>query len=179
MSTDHPRPWHRGSIFGDGRRRPLNREQRARYRYLLSAHYRAGRLPAKQERVGLALLRRLGADGQLDPSYDTLGADAGCSARTARRATASLRELGLLSWQCRLVRTEWRAEQTSNQYELLMTPGVQNGNGVLHSGGQSVRESQPINFNRLDAAARTNAMRQLLVLGASVPVGWQQEALNK
>lgn len=175
MPTSHPRPWHRGSIFGDGRRRPLNREQRARYRYLLSAHYRAGRLPAKQERVGLALLKRLGTDGQLDPSYDTLGNDAGCSARTARRATASLRDLGLLSWQCRLVRADWRTEQTSNQYELLMTPAPM----LPCCGGQSVREIQPIKLNRLDATARANAMRQLVALGASVPVAWQQEASNK
>lgn len=175
MPTSHPRPWHRGSVFGDGRRRPLDRNARARWRYLLSAHYRAGRLPAKQERVGLALLKRLGADGQLDPSYDTLGADAGCSARTARRATASLRDLGLLSWQCRLVRSDWRAEQTSNQYELLMTAAPE----LPHCGGQSVRESQPIKLNRLDASARANAMRQLLAIGASVPVAWQQGASNK
>jgi hypothetical protein len=34
----HPRPWHRGSVFGDGPRRPLDREQRARIKYLLNAH---------------------------------------------------------------------------------------------------------------------------------------------
>jgi len=116
-------------------------------------------LPAKQERVGLALLKRLGTDGQCDPCYDTLGADAGCSARTARRATASLRDLGLLSWQCRLTRTEWRAEQTSNQYELLTTAAP-----MLLSpccGGQNVRETRFIS-TQLSAALRSLETRLLL-----------------
>jgi DNA-binding transcriptional MocR family regulator len=119
MSKAHPRPWHRGSVFGDGPRRPLDREQRARFRFLLNAHARANRLPAKQEKVGLALLRRLGANGQCDPSHDTLTTDTGVSSRTVRRALSTLKALGLLLWQCRIVRDGPSVSQTSNAYVLV------------------------------------------------------------
>jgi hypothetical protein len=56
----HPRPWHRGSVFGDGPRLPLDREQRARFRYLLNAHRRVRRLTPLTELIGNALVRRLG-----------------------------------------------------------------------------------------------------------------------
>jgi hypothetical protein len=150
MSRPHPRPWHRGSQFGDGLRCPRDRNQRARFKYLLAAHYRAGRLPAKQERVGLALLKRLGTDGQCDPAYDTLASDAGCSARTARRATVRMREFGLLHWQRRLVRTDWRAEQTSNQYVLIST-APEPAPRVPRCGGQSGRETSSIKIQSLFA----------------------------
>jgi hypothetical protein len=61
----HPRPWHCGSVFGDGPRRPLDRERRARFRYLLNAHRRVRRLTPLTELIGNALVRRLGVDGQL------------------------------------------------------------------------------------------------------------------
>jgi hypothetical protein len=138
----HPRPWHRGSVFGDGRRVPLDRERRARFRFLLHAHARAGRITPKAEWVGLALLKRLGADGQCDPTHDTLAADAACSARTARRATASMRGLGLLRWETRLVRVGWRAEQTSNAYELV--PAAAPPVSVPRCGGQTGRETKRI-----------------------------------
>ena len=115
----HPRPWHRGSLFGDGPRAPLDRNQRARVVYLLDAHVRANRLPAKQERAGKALLKRLGEDGRCDPSHRTLAADAGVSESTVERGLNRMRELGLVRWQNRLVRNGWRAEQTSNAYELM------------------------------------------------------------
>src|SRR4051794_13801718 len=56
MPTAHPRPWHRDSRFGDGPRRPLDREQRARFRFLLNAHRRAGHLTPHAEMVGDALV---------------------------------------------------------------------------------------------------------------------------
>jgi len=115
----HPKPWHRGSEYGPGPRRPLDREQRARFRFLLNMHHRVGRLTRAARDVGEALVRRLGADGRCDPTHATLASDAACDARTVRRATASLRDLGLLAWRTRLVRSGWRAEQTSNAYELL------------------------------------------------------------
>src|SRR3954453_7348819 len=121
MPNAHPRPWHRDSVFGDGPRRPLDREQRARFRYLLNAHRRAHRLTPLTEIVGNALVRRLGVDGQLDPSHDTLAADAGCCSRTVRRVLAAMRALGLVLWQCRLVRVGTRVIQTSNAYALALT----------------------------------------------------------
>lgn len=92
---------------------------------------RAGRLTALHVLVGRALLRRLGEDGQCDPSHATLAADAGCGVRTVGRALAALREQGLLTWERRLVRRPWpaggpgasRAEQTSNAYALLLPEG--------------------------------------------------------
>jgi hypothetical protein len=41
---------------------------------------------------------------------------------TVERALADAKALGLLDWDRRLVRTSWRAEQTSNAYVLLV-PG--------------------------------------------------------
>ncbi len=137
MPAPHPRPWRRGSLFTAGQRRPLDRDQRARFRFLLRAHARAGRLAAKGQWVGEALLKRLGSDGQCDPSHETLANDAGCCSRTVRRATATMRDLGLLRWQTCLVRTGWRTEQTSNAYELVPT-GL---NPSVCCDGQSVRET--------------------------------------
>ena len=173
LSAFHPRPWRRGSLFGTGPRRSLDRNDRARFGYLLETHYRARRISAKQERVGRALLKRLGADGRCDPCYDTLGADAGCSARTARRATTAMHRLGLLSWQTRLVRSGWRAEQTSNAYELLTTTTPP---ALVSCGGQNGRETKNkyLSASEEDVAARANAIRQLVALGMAVPRSWQQ-----
>ena len=113
MSRSHPRPWHRGSVFGDGPRVPLDRERRARFRFLLNAHHRAGRITRAARDVGEALLRRLSVEGRCDPCHDTLAADAACSARTVGRATMAMRALGLVRWTMRLVRAGWRAEQTA------------------------------------------------------------------
>jgi len=134
VACPHPRPYRGNSIFGPGPRRRLDRNARARFRYLARAHARAGRLPAKQEWVALALLKRLGDDGQCDPSHDTLAADAGCSVKTVARAIARLRLLGLLSWTRRLIRDGWRCAQTSNGY-CLLTPE----NGVISCEGQTGR----------------------------------------
>jgi len=89
MSKSHPRPWHRGSVFGPGPRRPLDRNQRARFRYLLALHARENRISSKCEKVGLALLKRHGPDGRCDPTQATLAADAGCKERTVRRCQRS------------------------------------------------------------------------------------------
>jgi hypothetical protein len=143
MSNAHPRPWRRDSQFGDGPRQPLNRDDRARYKFLLNAHHRAGRISRACRDIGLALLKRLGTTGRCDPSHATLAADAGCkSAKTAERATAALKALGLLTWVRRLVRssgTGWRAEQTSNQYVLV--PALASLNAPRRCGRQNVRET--------------------------------------
>ena len=97
----------------------------------MEAERHAGNLPAEQANVAKALLKRLGENGQCDPSYATLAADSGTSARTVGRAVKALRELKLLAWEQRVVRRPWpaggkgatRAEQTSNAYELLLPTG--------------------------------------------------------
>ena len=55
-----------------------------------------------------------------------------------RRAITSMRDLGLLRWERRLVRNGWRCEQTSNAYELVPTAHHLQ---VPHCGGQNVRET--------------------------------------
>lgn len=116
----HPHPWHAGSLFGAGPRRPLDRNARRLWLAIADNARRAGHLTALHLETARALLRRLSVDGQLDPAHATIARDAGCSERTVRRALAALADLGLLRWQRRLVRTGWRAEQTSNAYEILI-----------------------------------------------------------
>jgi hypothetical protein len=68
----------------------------------------------------------LARDGRCDPSHARLAADAGVGESTVERALADAKALGLLDWDRRLVRTGWRAEQTSNAYVLLL-PGAGEG----------------------------------------------------
>ena len=140
----HPRPWHRGSVFGAGPRAPLDREGRARFRYLLNCHRRAHRLTPLAELVGAALLKRLSIDGRCDPGHLTIAEDAGCSDRTVRRAINALRGLGLLAWQQRVVREGWRVLQTSSAYVLSIagTPPA----APIFTGGQSGRETERIDI---------------------------------
>ena len=126
--------WHRNSEFGPGPRQPLDREQRAVWRARVELARRAGRITALHAQVGLALLRRLGQDGRLDPSHATLAADAGVGERTVRRALAALAGCGLLRWVRRLARdaaSRWRATQISSAYALSLggTPGSPGGQG--------------------------------------------------
>jgi hypothetical protein len=86
LPSTHPCPWHRGSVFGEGRRVPLDPRQRARFRFLLHTHKRAGRLTRAAVDVGEALVKRLGEDGRCDPSQATLADDADCCERTVRRS---------------------------------------------------------------------------------------------
>jgi hypothetical protein len=174
MPNPHPRPWHRNSVFGAGPRRPLDREQRARFRYLLTAHRRARRLTPHAELIGNAMARRLGVDGQLDPAHDTLAGDVGCSARTVRRALGALKALGLVMWQCRLVRDGWRTSQTSNAY--LLVPAEVRTLPTLRPkpcGGQSGRQTtqieiqpaQPATLAEVRAAQAALAKRRAAVEG--------------
>lgn len=119
--ASHPHPWRRSALFGSGPRVALTREERAVWRWRIEAARRAGRLTAAFAYVGHALIRRLGTDGRLDPSHDTIAADAGVSARTARRALAVLAGLGFVRWTQRLVRDGWRTAQTSNAYALTVS----------------------------------------------------------
>jgi hypothetical protein len=150
MPNAHPHPYHAGSLFGDGPRRPLDREQRARFRFLLTAHRRARRLTPHAELIGNALVKRLSVHGQCDPGHDTIAADVGCCARTVRRALDALKALGLLLWQRRIVRDGWRVEQTSNAYVLVP---AEDGSANLPTlkpkpcGGQRVHQNPQESFN--------------------------------
>ena len=126
----HARPWRRGSVFGDGPRRPLSADQRRTWLARAEAERKAGRLTALHVVIGGYLLRRLGVDGQCDPAHATLAHDSGCDPSSALRALKALQAVGLVAWERRLVRRPWpaggpgatRAEQASNAYELLL-PG--------------------------------------------------------
>src|SRR3954453_23748938 len=116
-----PAPGHRrhtGSIFGAGPRIPLDREHKARFRALLLLNPRPGRLTIAAAQVGRVLADMLGQDGRLDPSHATIAARACVSVATVIRALAQLRAFGFVTWVRRLVRTAWRAEQTSSAYVL-------------------------------------------------------------
>ncbi len=124
----HPRPWRRGSVFGDGPHRPLSADERRVWLARAELERKARRLTALHVDVAEALLKRLGVEGQCDPAHATLADDAGCDPSTVLRALAALRAVGLVTWERRLVRRAWpaggrgatRAEQTSNAYELLL-----------------------------------------------------------
>ena len=66
--------WRRASTFGTGRQVPLDRNQRARFIWLIRADRRQGRLSASGEDVAIELVKLLGEDGRLDPSHTTLAA---------------------------------------------------------------------------------------------------------
>jgi hypothetical protein len=84
----------------------------------------------------------LGEDGCLDPSHATLAARARVSIATVIRSLAQLRAFGFVSWVRRLVRTAWRAEQTSSAYAL-----------AVPSAPASVPEALFLNRTRLTARA--------------------------
>jgi hypothetical protein len=91
---------------------------RARFVYLLDAHHRARRLTRAARDIGRALFKRLGQDGQCDPSHARLAEDVACCPRTVW-ACEALRQCGLLTWVRRLRRDGPYVAQTSNAYRLL------------------------------------------------------------
>src|SRR6476620_6075211 len=122
--SDHPRPWHRGSVFGDGHRMPMDRERRAVWKARVESHRRAGRLSDAGSYVALALLRRLGTDRRCDPSHATLADDSGKSVDTVKRALKAMQALGLVDWARRLCREGSRVWQMSNSYLLWLSQSV-------------------------------------------------------
>src|SRR3954464_13698328 len=121
MST-HPRPWRRGSVFGDGHRVPMDRERRAVWKARVEIHRRAGRITDGHSYVALALLKRLGTDGRCDPSHQTLADDSGESVDTVKRALKALHRLGMIDWLGRVCRGGRRGWQQSNSSLLLPAP---------------------------------------------------------
>jgi hypothetical protein len=171
-----PCHWHKKSIFGDGPRVRLDRNGRARFKFLLRAHRSAHRLTADQVKVGEVLESALGDDGRLDLAHATIADRAPCHVATVKRALNRLRKLGLIDWTRRLMRgsdTGWRCEQTSNAY-VLRPPACE---------AQPARPVKKIGISYCrrptdeDAAARRNAAQQLLALGLPVPVSWNGEKM--
>jgi hypothetical protein len=151
MSASHPRPWHKSSVFGDGPRAPMCRERRAVWRARLMMFRRARKLTPLHEDIGLAMLKRLGTDGRLDPSQQTVADDVGCDPRSVRRALVAFRSCGLVFWVKRLVRDRWRVAQTSNAYAL--TIGDPPVIPASRSGGQTGRGTRRIESISVQQAA--------------------------
>jgi DNA-binding MarR family transcriptional regulator len=162
-----PHPWHRTSIFGDGWRRRLDRNQRAKFGYLLKAHTTAGRVTAKGEWVGLALLKHLGADGRCDPSHATSAANArGIEPSTVNDALKAMRRCGLVTWQQRLVRAGQRVRQTSNAYALL--PVAASVRCDLESSAQTSLVDLSTRLPSVPIDPNSSIERALRLLGASI-----------
>lgn len=145
MSNAHKRPWHRDSVFGVGIRVPMCRERRAVWRARLVMFRRARKITPLHEDIGLAMLRRLGSDGRLDPSHQTLADDVGCDQRSVQRALAAFRTYGLVLWVRRLVRDGWRTAQSSNSYALAVgtLPAVPVPACDRQTGGQTLKTEIP------------------------------------
>jgi hypothetical protein len=179
--------YHRGSIYGDGPRRALDRDQRARFRFLLNAHRRANRLTPMTEIVGNALLKRLGVDGRCDPSHQTLADDAGCDERTVRRALDGLQGLGLVLWVNRLVRDGWRAVQGSNAYLLAPSdvanpPAIRPRSSDGHSARQTLQSdisTVPQSVLEVSDRERMGAREALARVAARRQVAIQASLLNR
>jgi hypothetical protein len=119
MSTSHPRPWHRTSVFGPGPRVSLDREQRAQFKAKLKLQRRPGRLTIAAAEVGRVLVDMLGSDGRLDPSHETLAACAAVHVETVRRALDQLHQFGFVALIVRrLARFGSAVRQISNAYAL-------------------------------------------------------------
>lgn len=113
--------FHKSSIFGDGPRVVLDREQRAQFRAKVKLQRRPGRLTIATAAIALVLIDMLGPDGRLDPSHATLATLACVSLATVKRALDQLQACGFLDWTRRLIRgraTGGRTKQTSNAYVL-------------------------------------------------------------
>ena len=164
--------FHKNSIFGPGRRVPLDREQRAVFKAKLKLQRRPGRLTIAAAVVGHVLADMLGPDGRLDPTLATLATLARVSLATAKRAVGQLRALGFLAWERRLIRgsaTGWRVAQTSNAY-ILRVPSCE---------AHFAPRVPLIHFKKEAREASSgweaqvaNARQQLAALGAPVPAAW-------
>lgn len=167
--------WRKDSVFGPGHQRPLDRNQRACFVWLVKQDRRYRRLTPNGEDIGLALLKMLGEDGQLDPSHETLAKRVSCSVDTVQRSLNIMRALGRLTWERRLRRdsgTAWRCEQTSNAYALCPAcephPAAEERLAKIK---KEARQGSKPESGRSETDFE-RAARQLKALGYPVPVAW-------
>jgi DNA-binding transcriptional MocR family regulator len=146
MSGRSWRRWRKGSEFGEGLRVPMDRNRRSLWLERLKICRRTQSLKANYVEVAKALYDRLGVDGKLTPSHETIARDSGQSIRTVGRALKALKACGLVTWVRRLVRDGWQARQTTNSYALTLDtpPKIL----VIPHAGQKVRENSKNIFNR-------------------------------
>jgi len=130
----------------------------AQWRARVEMFRRAGGITPAGADVAVALAKRLGVDGRLDSSCQTIASDAGYSVSTVQRALVAMRECGLAYWVRRLIRAGWRAAQTSNKYAL--TLGDPPALPALHCDGQSARQAISGRFSHL--RSRSDEVRKRL-----------------
>ena len=125
MPISRTAPHRRKSVFGPGRRVPVDREFRAVFKAKLRFNRRPNRLTFACVTVGDYLVRACGTDGRLDPSNDTIAAACGIAPSTAAHARKRLRSCGFLDWDQRVLRVPDRGNllgycvvQISNAYVL-------------------------------------------------------------
>lgn len=117
----HPRPWRKGSLFGEFRR-PIDRNDRARIIAAAEALERRTKLPGKRDgaigQSGLAILRALlfhfldPKSGRLDPSYKQMRAQTLFCMQTISQALKRLAAAGILEIQRRMTRRWIFAQNT-------------------------------------------------------------------
>jgi DNA-binding transcriptional MocR family regulator len=78
----------------------------------------ARRLTFAQKDVLLTLATYRVRGGSIHPSHETLAGRVGCCVKTVQRALEAAREIGLVSWCERRVRSGWRMLRASNRYAL-------------------------------------------------------------
>lgn len=163
--------WRSGSVFGTGRRVPLNREQRAVWKAKLGFQRRPGRLSVAAVAIARVLADMMGEDGRLDPSIATLAARATVDPSTVTRCLTRLREWRFLTWDRRLKRdatTGGRTEQDTNAYVLTDPACNVHFAPAVHS-HRSKGGDRPANGQE---SAYASAARQLKALGMPVPIAW-------
>lgn len=162
MTIAHPRPWRRDSVFSAGPCRPLTIGEQAVFRARLHAAFGRRLLTRAWRDVGFTLLRLLGTDGRLDPSYATLARETGCDAKTVGAALRGLEALGMLRRQRRMVREATRSRQITNAYELIpdgqpLPPAKPRRDGNFSREGQKIfvnKLPQPVSWEEQAAARR-------------------------
>jgi DNA-binding transcriptional MocR family regulator len=159
--TKDARRWRKGSEFGIGLRRAMGQDARKQWLARLEIHCRSRRLTALHQKIALAMLKRQGVDGRLDPSHQTLAADTGASVSTVQRALDRLAECGLVTWCRRIIRVGRHAvEQISNAY--MLTLGDVPKLPVFSSKRQSDRQTN-FKFNTNSTSGLSDFQRAYLL----------------
>lgn len=171
--------WIRTSQFGTGPRVPMARNDLDLYRAKLVLMRRPGGISSGVRDVGEALSRMIGRDGRLNPTIEHIAAAARQSVSTVKRALATLRRCGFVSWVNRIVRVNdsgWKVAQTSNAYVLTIPSGegqiaLQVNTKILRKKASGWFGSQAT-LKGIDQEAHENAARCLRLLGMPIPTDW-------
>lgn len=129
--------WHGGSEYAHSSHfRQMDRNERARWRFLTNTARARRRISAVAHDVAQALLQHQADNGRCDPGHARLARLARCSERAVRYALAALKACGLVDWTRRIVRTADGARQTSSAFRLSLAALATIGQGP---GGKRIR----------------------------------------